>query len=90
MLSAEHVESVESFLRDVWTSVLNCAEIAPSDSFIDLGGDSIAAVLCVNRIRAAYDVEVSVDTLLAHSLTLREMARHVVDQAGTVEARAAG
>jgi hypothetical protein len=41
------------------------------DTFLYLGGDSIAGMLCVNRVRAAFGVAPPVSLLLDERTTLR-------------------
>ncbi|MFE0041899.1 amino acid adenylation domain-containing protein [Streptomyces albireticuli] len=47
----------------IWREVLGKEEVSPSDSFFDLGGDSISGLQVVNRIQKLFDVEIDVLTL---------------------------
>ncbi len=53
--SYSHVESV---VADTWRDVLGIAQVAPNDSFFDLGGDSLIATQACARIGLALGVEV--------------------------------
>jgi amino acid adenylation domain-containing protein/thioester reductase-like protein len=55
-MSAEHIEptsEAEILLRELWASVLNLpvSDIGTQDSFLRLGGDSLAAIRLVTAIR---------------------------------------
>jgi acyl carrier protein len=45
--------------------------VSPDDTFIELGGDSIAAVMCLSAIEARTGAVVSIETLLGS--TVREL-----------------
>jgi acyl carrier protein len=51
-------------LSSIWQDVLGAARVAPEDDFFDLGGDSLAAMRIVARIREAFDVDVDVSLIL--------------------------
>ena len=71
-------------LRSIWTEILNLDTIADDDNFLDLGGDSIAAMLCLNRIRARFGVDIPMTVFLAEDMTLRKLASEI-DGATRVE-----
>ncbi|QPP06026.1 amino acid adenylation domain-containing protein [Streptomyces bathyalis] len=51
--ATEPAESREDVVADVFASVLRLPEVAPDDSFFDLGGDSIVSIQLVSQLRKA-------------------------------------
>ena len=49
----------QQFLADLWADVLKLSRVGIYDRFLDVGGDSLAAVRLLARIHEALDVEVS-------------------------------
>ncbi|SCK46282.1 non-ribosomal peptide synthetase [Streptomyces sp. WMMB 322] len=49
----EPVRSREDVVADVFASVLRLPQVAPEDSFFDLGGDSIVSIQLVSQLRKA-------------------------------------
>jgi acyl carrier protein len=65
--------AAEKRLAKIWSEVLNVETIGIHDSFVDLGGDSLAAISCVAAISAAFDnAEVSTEIFL-YAPTLASM-----------------
>lgn len=64
----------------MWSEILEMADVGPDESFIELGGDSIAATLCINRIYKAFGCEISFAMFLEPDMTPRKLAA-LVDQA---------
>jgi acyl carrier protein len=54
----------EEILLEIWSAVLSADRIGIHDDFLDLGGDSLAAMRCINRIRARFDVELPLDAFI--------------------------
>jgi amino acid adenylation domain-containing protein len=69
--------AVEETLVQLWKEVLKTDRLGVYDAFLDLGGDSIRAILAAARVRKAFGISLSVDALFA--------ARTVAGLAGTVE-----
>jgi acyl carrier protein len=67
---------IEQRLLAMWCDALAFEEVTLDDSFLDLGGDSIAATRCVNLIRAAFGVEVTIDQLFA-ATSVRALAGQI-------------
>lgn len=63
---------IEKFLCSLCAEELHVDHVSPEDNFIALGGDSIAAAICLNRIRAEFAVDVELGTFFAG--TLRDVA----------------
>jgi len=51
----------QAALLDIWGKILWVPDIGLNDNFIDLGGHSLAATRCINRIRLMFHVEVPMD-----------------------------
>ena len=64
----------EAKLARLWTEVLGVDEIGVHDPFLELGGDSIRAMQLISRIVDAFQLELSVGTLLV-SPTIADMAQ---------------
>jgi acyl transferase domain-containing protein/acyl carrier protein len=60
-------------LRPLWVHTLGTETIAADDDFFDLGGDSLAAVDLMARVRDDFGVELSI-ALLVETPTLGELA----------------
>jgi acyl carrier protein len=69
--------SIEHRVRAIWTEVLGIEQVGDDEGFLDLGGDSISASLCVNQIRAAFGVEIEMGALLIENLSLRALAGEI-------------
>ncbi len=62
--TASHVHTephtpAQQFLADLWADVLKLSRVGVHDRFLDVGGDSLAAVRLLARIHEALDIEVS-------------------------------
>jgi amino acid adenylation domain-containing protein len=66
------VTNVESFLSGVWGELLSTPDVAMSDDFFDLGGDSLVATRLFAQISNNYDLELTLRDLLDHP-TLNEL-----------------
>lgn len=66
--------SVAKRLREIWQDALQSREIYDNDVFLDLGGDSLAAMLCISRIRTAFGVELTIEDLFSDEATVSNLA----------------
>jgi acyl-coenzyme A synthetase/AMP-(fatty) acid ligase/acyl carrier protein len=66
-------DEIESLLAGVWATVLDLEAVGIDDHFLDLGGDSLAAMRVAAMVMQAANVEVSVGALL-ETPTVAEMA----------------
>ncbi|MFC5743619.1 non-ribosomal peptide synthetase [Dyella tabacisoli] len=66
----------ETVVNAIWADVLERHELDPEQSFIDMGGDSMAAMRVVARVYEALGVEVSVRTLFENP-TMRQFSARV-------------
>ena len=77
--SARSFEAIESSLTAIWMEVLNLSEINPTVPFLDLGGDSLTAMLCISRIRNHFGIELTIEDFLMSESTLRDTTRIIKD-----------
>jgi hypothetical protein len=75
---------LQEALADIWADVLGLDEVGVRDSFLDLGGNSLAAARIGNRVRQEIGVELDLRTLFG-DLTVEGQAQRVlqasIDQA---------
>jgi acyl carrier protein len=64
----------EKKLMALWMELLRCDTISLVDTFFDLGGDSIDAMLCANRIHQDLACNIRFSVLLTDHMTLRNVA----------------
>ena len=74
--TTRHVE-IERILLQIWSEVLNTESISVNVDFLGLGGDSLAAMRCINRISTIFAVELSIDLFLLHSASICELASEI-------------
>lgn len=67
----------EKILVEIWSTVLNTKDIGIQDDFFSLGGDSLAAMRCINRVSAAFGVELPLDLFLLDSAPVAKVASEV-------------
>ena len=68
-----HME-VEAELTRLWSSVLGLEAISPDDTFLALGGDSMADMQCANQIARRFSVRMPPRNLLSPEMTIRTPA----------------
>jgi amino acid adenylation domain-containing protein len=78
--STEPKTMTESRLADIWQTLLGVAAIGASDSFFELGGNSLKAIRMINEIHKKFGVKVSVDDVFKGGI-LRELAKTIDDLA---------
>ncbi|HKY09307.1 MAG TPA: AMP-binding protein, partial [Candidatus Binatia bacterium] len=64
---------VEEVLADIWSKVLGVDRVGRSDSFFDLGGDSLRAMQVISRVRDVFGTEVPYATFF-DAPTVAELA----------------
>jgi phthiocerol/phenolphthiocerol synthesis type-I polyketide synthase E len=72
---------IEERLSLVWTAALGVSDISASSDFFGLGGNSLAGIDLMNRIREEFGVELSIAMLFDHP-TLGSLAAAIADQIG--------
>ncbi len=65
--------SIEQELAEIWKVTLNCDQVGLDDNFLDLGGDSISAMMTLNRIERHYGVKLTFAVFFQHA-TIRQLA----------------
>jgi acyl-coenzyme A synthetase/AMP-(fatty) acid ligase/acyl carrier protein len=66
--------ALEKLIASIWSDVLRIDALGVTDSFFDLGGDSLHAVRIVNQLRADAGIEVSMSRLFEFR-TIQQLAR---------------
>jgi acyl carrier protein len=66
--------TTERALAEIWSELLKVSSIGRSDNFMDLGGDSVTAYRCVNRVVESYSVMLPIDQLFSDEASLRHIA----------------
>ena len=80
----------ERILLQLWAAVLRIDRIGIHDDFLELGGDSLAAMRCINWIRERFGVGLSFDAFLMEPAHIAEVASQIdarrseVDTAGDI------
>lgn len=69
----------ERALLEIWSAVLEIDGIRVDDDFLALGGDSLSAMRCINRIRSVSGVELSLEAFLVEPAHIVGLAR-LLDQ----------
>jgi acyl carrier protein len=72
--------ATEAALLDIWQRMLWLDDIGLHDSFIDLGGNSLSATRCINRIRTTFGVEVPMEAFFLDAADIATIA-HLIDDA---------
>jgi acyl carrier protein len=67
----------EKILVEIWSIVLNIEDFGIHNDFFSLGGDSLAAMRCINRVSAVFGVELPVDLFLLDSASVAKVASEV-------------
>ena len=75
---------LEAALVMTWEEVLGFCGMGVQDNFFEVGGDSLLAMKILNRLKTAFQVEVSYKTL-NQKQTIEELARHIQQEKGKSE-----
>ena len=68
----------------IFGEVVGVDQIGANDDFFDLGGDSVRAFQVISRIRARFDVNLSIATVFAKS-TVAELADEITRALGDTD-----
>ncbi|VWX62459.1 Amino acid adenylation domain-containing protein [Burkholderiales bacterium 8X] len=77
--------ATEQALWEVWSEVLGTRSFGVTDSFFDLGGNSLRMTQVVSRVNARFDIELPLGELLEHAsiaALAAEVERHRGNDAG--------
>lgn len=64
-------------VKHIWMDCLGISEVEPHDNFFDLGGDSLMALILINKINESFNLNLNANSLITYP-TFAEIA-HVVD-----------
>jgi len=78
-MSGHGLSAIEKKVAEIWKDVLGMAAGQESATFFELSGQSIAAVLIVNRIEEELDIQVDVADLFDDP-DLHTFVRYVVSK----------
>jgi amino acid adenylation domain-containing protein len=67
----------EAALARIWSTVLSVEDVDIDETFLDLGGHSILAIQCLNRVSDVFDVSLSPITLFVQTPSVRAMANMI-------------
>jgi acyl carrier protein len=76
-MDRSHHPETERVLLGIWSAVLNRDQVGLADDFADLGGDSVAAMRCINRIRTTFGVEVPLEVFFAEPASIAGVAAEI-------------
>ena len=74
---AKPTTTIEEELADIWKATLRLDDVGHDDNFLDLGGDSISAMMTLNRIERRYGIRLKFAEFFRHG-TIRQLAKLVV------------
>jgi amino acid adenylation domain-containing protein len=66
----------EIILSEIWSEVLQLEKIGVNDNFLELGGNSLAAIRITSRVNNAFDLELPVNTVFENS-NISQLAGHI-------------
>lgn len=72
----------EQKLLEIWQSVLETPSIELDDDFLELGGDSLSAMMCISRVRKIFNYDLGIEEFFLDSATIRRFAL-IIDTAHT-------
>jgi NADPH:quinone reductase-like Zn-dependent oxidoreductase/acyl carrier protein len=74
----------EELLQQIWEKNLGVSPIGVDDDFVDLGGDSVNAIMIQVAVEATFDVDLTMSVLFSHS-SIAELAGLINEQSATPE-----
>jgi hypothetical protein len=81
-------EALTREVAAIWVEVLALASVPAGIAFVDLGGDSISATLCVDQLQRVLGRRVPVAALMSEDMTLERfvtaLERHTTAGAGSL------
>jgi acyl carrier protein len=76
----ESMNETQKLLADMWCDLLQIESVELRDRFIEIGGDSVAAMLCVGRVRKALGLELQLEEFFVRDASLENMAARIDQQ----------
>jgi hypothetical protein len=64
----------ERMLLEIWSAVLRVDCLGVDDEFLAVGGDSLAAMRCINRVSTVFDVELPFEAFFLEPATVAAFA----------------
>jgi acyl carrier protein len=71
------IDKLESMLLEIFEEVLGIKDLSPDAVFLEVGGDSLAAVLCISRIREVLGVELVLEDFFTDESTAANFSRRI-------------
>lgn len=65
----------EKAVQAIWMEVLETSDIGVRDHFIDLGGNSMAAMLCIFRIKRLFGVQFGIEDFFLDQATIGDLSQ---------------
>jgi acyl carrier protein len=66
----------EKILSEIWSEVLQIEKIGVHDNFIELGGNSLAAIRIRSRVNKVFDLDLPVNTVFVNP-NISQLAEHI-------------
>jgi acyl carrier protein len=69
--------ATEKKLAEIWCAILGIDDVGIYDNFVDLGGQSVLATQCMNRIRSHFNVDLPIESLFSDTANVRDLAEAI-------------
>ena len=66
----------EKILSEIWSEVLQIEKIGVHDNFLELGGNSLAAIRITSRVNNAFDLDLPLNTVFENP-NIFQLAKHI-------------
>jgi acyl-CoA synthetase (AMP-forming)/AMP-acid ligase II/acyl carrier protein len=66
----------EKILSEIWSKVLQIEKIGVHDNFVELGGNSLAAIRIASRVNNAFDLDLPLNTVFKNP-NISQLAEHI-------------
>jgi acyl carrier protein len=73
------ISETEQKLLDIWRVVLDNSTIRIDDEFVDLGGDSLSAMMCISRVRNMCNYQILFEAFFMDGATIANFAKAIDD-----------
>jgi Phosphopantetheine attachment site len=75
-----HATETEGKMLEIWKCVFDAPSIELDDDFLELGGESLFALMCISRVRSTFQCNLGIEEFFMEGATIRRFAA-VVDTA---------